>query len=86
MFGWEWEDFEDQIASRQPVITAAGPLNVPIRSSEIRRDEKLALRMLVRSPQYASGERRTALHSSVNACTPTSITSFEPVLPADGEL
>jgi hypothetical protein len=55
VYGWEWEDFEDLIQSCHSRITDAGPLRVPICSFDVRRDEKLELRLVVRSPQDAAG-------------------------------
>jgi hypothetical protein len=59
MFGWEWEAFEDLIRSHHATISDAGPLKVPVRSFEIKRDEKLGLRLVVRSPQNATGGAET---------------------------
>ena len=55
MFGWEWEDFEDLIRSYHVSIIDVGPLKVPVRSFDLRRNEKLGLRLVVRSPQDAAG-------------------------------
>ncbi len=55
MFGWEWEDFEDLMQSYHASIVDAGPLKVPVRTFDLRRDAKLGLRLVVRSPQDAAG-------------------------------
>ena len=55
MFGWEWESFEDLMQSYHASIVDAGPLKVPVRTFDLRRDAKLGLRLVVRSPQDAAG-------------------------------
>lgn len=48
MFAWEWEDFEELMLIYRASISDAGPLKVPIRTFDVRRDENLALRLVVR--------------------------------------
>jgi hypothetical protein len=58
MFEWEWEDFEDLIRVYHASILDAGPLKMPVRSFDLRRDSKLGLRLVVRSPQDAAGGKK----------------------------